>query len=1028
MANPQSQIQSLPAGAATSEDSAYRSSLSRLSGLLSQHHSSTSGATRHSSSYLHLSRTLGELVSVPVTGTSSQSPAPLAARGATYRLTSAVTSLSSAVYELESIQGKFDAARDCGPSILRIEEGLKTRTVAAAAASSVGVATATAPSTPPRRPSSAAPCVAIPSGPALAALDVLIRSPALEASRAAAAGGAGALTERDVHAAADAAEALRDAHRYFTSTGGASRYDRFRSAAVAAEELASVHRRGVAAMCGLVALHLDSAGAAVRTKVVGAVSRPAEGGRGGGRSVGFSDAAHASPAAAGPTRDPGTETSAQVRLRLSSGLTNRDLMKSVGEYADRMPLDVRAVRELRAIFECLSGGAHALYGAPVPTDTTQAAEDALCRSERSGGGGSGGLSGFSRLSRRPLSTGHPHVDAFGTARRAAVSDAMAKYHRGLRRERTKRRQEEVLAAHNVSPAASTMDDPKRPAGTQWEDNAPADLAAADAVGAAEPIAEGAARDAVRCLEHAMVGIQGERSIYRTIFGGRGDYGGGSSVASTSGAASPSAGSSVGGGNRSIDGASAGGGTSPAQGQDQGMAGYRRALLAMYSHIVSGAVDRATEIIEQAFLKECRLESNATGVNSALLQPDAQGGVGMAGDATANSFSGAPVLPVGEVSAAAAAALRIVDGVRILCPSLSKLCDVSSYVTGSAGGGLTTSFTGRSSVSSVRGDANHTIPTVAGSLCISLHRGTVKSCAKCLENLARSVARQGLSGDGVGTAPLVAGAVVPSVVRDSAGVAMISSNVVKAVRTLAPFTNAYNSVSKRRQLTWDDQMGEKAGGMNRFVRYIIVKLLQNLQSKTKQCVKQETGAELKCHIFLINNAEYLYDQIGPDSGPLNTTDVNVDDEPYEITGTWFQDTVGLLMEKEKKAYLASSWHPLLKHLTTVDKNELSYQNENSKLLSLETGRLLKARFRGFSDEFEHNIACHRRLQIYNSHLRRRMIADIKQVIMPRYTRFFEKYSKIKFSKKNTEEYLKYPPVRVEYMVDNLFTASSSDLIF
>ena len=49
------------------------------------------------------------------------------------------------------------------------------------------------------------------------------------------------------------------------------------------------------------------------------------------------------------------ETAAKTRDRLQEALQNRDLMKSVGEYEEYLPLSTRVVRELRAIFECLGG-------------------------------------------------------------------------------------------------------------------------------------------------------------------------------------------------------------------------------------------------------------------------------------------------------------------------------------------------------------------------------------------------------------------------------------------------------------------------------------------------------------------------------------------------------------------------------------------------------------------------------------------------------------------------------------------------
>ena len=51
----------------------------------------------------------------------------------------------------------------------------------------------------------------------------------------------------------------------------------------------------------------------------------------------------------------GAESATETRNRLAAALQNRDLMKSVGEYQEYLPLDTRSVRELRAIFECLGG-------------------------------------------------------------------------------------------------------------------------------------------------------------------------------------------------------------------------------------------------------------------------------------------------------------------------------------------------------------------------------------------------------------------------------------------------------------------------------------------------------------------------------------------------------------------------------------------------------------------------------------------------------------------------------------------------
>ena len=49
------------------------------------------------------------------------------------------------------------------------------------------------------------------------------------------------------------------------------------------------------------------------------------------------------------------ETAATTRDRLQEALQNCDLMKSIGDYEEYLPLSTRVVWELRAIFECLGG-------------------------------------------------------------------------------------------------------------------------------------------------------------------------------------------------------------------------------------------------------------------------------------------------------------------------------------------------------------------------------------------------------------------------------------------------------------------------------------------------------------------------------------------------------------------------------------------------------------------------------------------------------------------------------------------------
>ena len=113
-------------------------------------------------------------------------------------------------------------------------------------------------------------------------------------------------------------------------------------------------------------------------------------------------------------------------------------------------------------------------------------------------------------------------------------------------------------------------------------------------------------------------------------------------------------------------------------KNQALAPYlKKAGVAAYSHAVAAVVDRVLDIIETVFLKE--------------------GGIGQSSGSKGDSTTG---LTVSGAASAAAAGLRILDGVRMLGPSLAKLCEMQ------VGDGSTGANT-----------------TIASTLCISIHRTT-----------------------------------------------------------------------------------------------------------------------------------------------------------------------------------------------------------------------------------------------------------------------------------------------------------------
>ena len=150
---------------------------------------------------------------------------------------------------------------------------------------------------------------------------------------------------------------------------------------------------------------------------------------------------------------------------------NRDLLKSIGEFEEFQPIEARPIREIRAIFDCL--GSHGYKLGPIPKREPAGLQEVfgvkVSRTEKVGSGS------YANLIRRPLKTGFPQVDAYGEARKAIAYAAMDSYYRRIKNDRKKKLEKAKQGAVANGDVSSKMDE-----------------------------ADAAARDAVRCLEHAMV--------------------------------------------------------------------------------------------------------------------------------------------------------------------------------------------------------------------------------------------------------------------------------------------------------------------------------------------------------------------------------------------------------------------------------------------------------------------------------------------------------------------------------------------
>jgi len=640
----------------------------------------------------------------------------------------------------------------------------------------------------------------------------------------------------------------------------------WRSTPPALQQLERVHKQGVSDMCILITTHLLSAGQAIRLKRTGQKD--------------------------GPLIPEKGETAEMTRDRLTKALQNRDLLKSIGEYEEQQPVESRPIREMRAVFECLGGEGHHL--GPIrktePSSLTEAfgvPANRVIRTEKVGSGG------YSKLVKKPLKTSFAQLDAYGEARKEVAFKSIDGYYRRIKTERKKRAEKRKSF---------------------------------DEEGNKDDEADIAARDAVRCLEHAMVVVAGEKTVYKAMVA-----------------------------------------PSLVQAQDEDAIRispfYRKACVAAYSHVVAAVVDRTMDIIEIVFLKE--------------------GGIGQSSGAEKEGKASSG-LKVRTAASAAAAGLRMLDGVRMLGPSLAKLCDMP--------------------IDDPKDPSTRKLNTaakmsVASTLCIAIHRTTVKNCAKTLENLSKAIQED--PNNGAKHRPL------------DARLASVSSDMVRAIKIISPFVSAYKSVTKRRALPWDPNIGDEAGEMDSYVRFLITRLLSSLQTKALNYAKDaedETG-RAKSNMFMINNTYYLLQQLAPKEQN------ELDAETYIMDGAWFKEKVTTVYNSEKNKYLLH-WEDINSNLTAVSDSSLEYQ-KNKNILSLESGRLLKERFKGFNDEFQRMFDSHNELSVIDPNLRTQLQNDVKNVFLTQYEKFFDKYSKLRFSKKNQDDYLKYPPNTVDSMLNTMY---------
>ena len=230
----------------------------------------------------------------------------------------------------------------------------------------------------------------------------------------------------------------------------------------------------------------------------------------------------------------------------------------------------------------------------------------------------------------------------------------------------------------------------------------------------------------------------------------------------------------------------------------------------------------------------------------------------------------------------------------------------------------------------------------------------------------------------------------------------------------------------------------------YARSILRDLVQGLQARAADKPAKDKARAAVPHLFLLNNLHYISSTIrsgfqeehemqaegvggaeqhgllgGEDAASRSALRQQVGDDLVQV---WEH-----LCEVNKETYFEKSWDRLVSSETgfveSVAAEQLQTQR-GSKLLTLESGRLLKAKFDGFNALFEQLHKVFRHCSVPDPTLRVQLISEATARVVPPFRAFYEKYRTVQFSKKNMSKYLRYSPEVVDSMLQELFGGVSA----
>ncbi|KAJ3092877.1 Exocyst complex component 7 [Quaeritorhiza haematococci] len=190
----------------------------------------------------------------------------------------------------------------------------------------------------------------------------------------------------------------------------------------------------------------------------------------------------------------------------------------------------------------------------------------------------------------------------------------------------------------------------------------------------------------------------------------------------------------------------------------------------------------------------------------------------------------------------------------------------------------------------------------------------------------------------------------------------------------------------------------------FMSDVIEALTTNLESKAKGYTKSKQPT--LGVVFLLNNYHYIYKTIHSQTRLL------------QMLGPGVDEKYSKLVTKQKEAY-QDSWKPLVEHL--MDQTYIQ-GGVIQKTLTKAQREIVKDKFKDFNTDFEDTMKAQKAWAVPDAELRAALIKDVKQVLLPMYGRFYDRYNQIEFSK-NPTKYMKYDKQSLGAALDKFFDASA-----